>query len=87
MDQRIFDQLDRLERGARETAPRRDAYNNSSAEYSAYDGYDGYDGGYGQQELYHDAYQQPVDGFADQPLTLDSFGICSDDGDVGADRY
>ena len=76
--------MDRLERGARETAPRRDAYNNSSAEYSAYDGYDG---GYGQQEVYHDAYQQPVDDFADQPLTLDSFGMCTDYGDVDVDIY
>lgn len=45
MDQRIFDQLDRLERGARvETRPSRYAYADSSGEYSAYDGHPtGYD--------------------------------------------
>ena len=39
MDQRIFDQLDRLERGAREEpCPNRHAYEDSSAGFSAYEG-------------------------------------------------
>ena len=66
MDQRIFDQLDMLERGARyETRPDRDEQHNSSAEYSAYEGHDP---GYG-----HD-YKQAQDEFVDQPMVLDSFG-------------
>ena len=72
MDQRIFDQLDMLERGARiETLPTRDVYSNSSAEFSAYDGPD---------LDYHQIEDSPQDmyngqdEFADQPMTLDSFG-------------
>ncbi|TKA37073.1 hypothetical protein B0A55_13624, partial [Friedmanniomyces simplex] len=45
MDERIFQQLDVLERGARvNIRPAQEEYNDSSAEYSAYDGRDpGYD--------------------------------------------
>ena len=40
MDERIFQQLDVLERGARfNSRPAHDGYNISSAEYSAYDGH------------------------------------------------
>ena len=66
MDQRIFDQLDRLERGARiETRPPPVVYNNSSAEFS---GYDMPEQAYGDPAGY-DQYE-----FADQPMVLDSFG-------------
>jgi len=66
MDQRIFDQLDMLERGARfETRPTRDEHHNSIADYSAYEGHNA---GYG------DEYQQANDEFVDQPMVLDSFG-------------
>lgn len=74
MDRRLFDQLDRLERGARvETRPNREGYAHGTAGYSAHEGYSvGYeeynDGGYcgddGGQE----------DPYAIQPMTLDSFG-------------
>ena len=67
MEQRIFDQLDRLERGARiETRPERETYNDSSAEYSAYDGSRAQ---YSQDPHYYDA-----PNFEDQPVRLDSFG-------------
>ena len=72
MDQRIFDQLDQLERGARiETRPTRDAYNDSSTEFSAYDGPDlgYYEGNNFQEDLQYGEAE-----FVDQPMTLDSFG-------------
>lgn len=74
MDQRIFDQLDRLERGARvETRPARESYNDSDTGYPAYESYSpgyaddsrAYYGGDGGQE---------EDPYAVQPMTLDSFG-------------
>lgn len=68
MDQRIFEQLDMLERGARmDSCPTRDVYNDSSAEFSAYDE---------AQPDYHgmEPYHQAEDEFMDQPMVLDSFG-------------
>jgi len=63
MVERILQQLDKLERGARiDTRPTQDEYNDSSAEYSAYDGYD----------RSHEAYY--AEEAADQPMALDSFG-------------
>lgn len=73
MNQRIFDQLDMLERGARlETHPSRDAYNNSSAEFS---GYDGPEPDYVETREYQ---QHAEDEYADQPMVLDSFGTFKD---------
>ena len=74
MDQRIFDSLNMLERGARvETRPRYDAYNNNSAEFSAYDGPElGYDEVGGVS--YEQDHRYAQDEFVDQPMTLDSFG-------------
>lgn len=70
MDRRIFEQLDMLERGARDlTRPRRDEYNNSSAEYSAYD-----EQGGGHRDGYEAEDYYAENEFADQPMTLDSFG-------------
>ena len=71
MDQRIFDQLDTLERGARvETRPTRDVYNDSSAGFSAYDGY-------AREGMGEPHYQQDTnDEFTDQPMVLDAFGKC-----------
>ena len=72
MSQRIFDQLDRLERGARvETRPTQHAYNDSSADYSAYDGERA---AYNQQQAYYGGYDRELDGFEPQPMVLDSFG-------------
>lgn len=72
MSQRIFDQLDRLERGARiETHTGRNVHHDSSADYSAYDG--GYHE-HGQHEPYYGERGSEYDDFVDQPLTLDSFG-------------
>ena len=69
MDQRIFDQLDRLEQGARiETRTRREDYNNDSAQKSAYDGHRGHSYGHERD------YQQTQNDFVDQPMILDSFG-------------
>ena len=67
MDQRIFEQLDKLERGARVERPPADTYNNSSAEFSAYDG----------PQLHRHGgvtYQREEDEYPDEPMTLDSFG-------------
>ncbi|KAK3707948.1 ATP-dependent DNA helicase MER3 [Vermiconidia calcicola] len=66
MDQRIFEQLDKLERGARVERPPADTYNNSSAEFSAYDG----------PQLHRHGgvtYQREEDEYPDEPMTLDSF--------------
>ena len=72
MDQRIFDQLDMLESGARaETLPSRYAYEDSSGEYSAYEGPGG--GYVGADECPYDV-QYEDDGFVDQPMTMDSLG-------------
>ena len=72
MDQRIVDQLDMLERGARiQAQPARSVYDNSSAEFSAYDipehGYSPR-----QEDGQNDEYIGPE--FGDQPMVLDSFG-------------
>ena len=73
MDQRIFDQLDVLTRGARlETRPAHNEYHNSSADFSAYEGHDT---NYGPLERVQHAYEQEYDAFPDQPMVLDSFGI------------
>ena len=72
MDQRIFNQLDLLERGARfETRPARDEYHDSSADYSAYEGNDAH---YGQADRMQPSCAQTHDEFMDQPMILDSFG-------------
>ena len=66
MDQRIFDQLDRLEAGAREeTRPSRHAYEDNSAESSGYDGYEPVYGGAGG---YQDDGRYVGDMFADQGM-------------------
>ena len=72
MDQCIFQQLDRLERGARiETRPPQEMFNNSSAEFAAYDGPDQY---HDQGHVYEPAYQHERDEYVDLPMVLDSFG-------------
>lgn len=73
MDQRIFDQLDRLERGARvETRPARESYEDSNARYPSYEGYSS---GYGDDNraYYGGNGGQEEDPYAVQPMTLDSF--------------
>ena len=75
MDQRIFDQLDRLERGARiETRPAREAYVHGGTEYPTYEDYaTGY--GFDTRAPYGgDGGGQEEDVYAVQPTTLDSFG-------------
>lgn len=72
MTQRLFEQLDRLERGARvEDHPPREAYNESSADYSAYEGNrlhgEPQAGYYGHYEPVHEPY-------VEEPLTFDAFG-------------
>jgi len=67
MDERIFQQLDVLERGARfNTRPADDGYNISSAEYSAYDGrgrdYNTHDTNNTLQPYHQDdEYDQPIE--------------------------
>ncbi|KAK0898882.1 ATP-dependent DNA helicase MER3 [Friedmanniomyces endolithicus] len=75
MDERIFQQLDVLERGARfNTRPADDGYNISSAEYSAYDGrgrdYNTHDTNNTLQPYHQDdEYDQPIEAnFLDHPL-------------------
>ena len=64
MDQRTFDQLDKLERGAREEArPSRYAYEDSSAEFSAYEDRD--DGYFEGGSHPHDV-QYELEEFVDQ---------------------
>ncbi|KAK5119691.1 hypothetical protein LTR85_007267 [Meristemomyces frigidus] len=71
MDQRIFDQLDVLERGARnERRPIRDEYHNSSTEYSAYDGHHAE---YGQPARIPREYERAYDDAGNEPMVLDSF--------------
>lgn len=72
MEQRIFDQLDRLEQGARiETRPTHETYHDSSADYSAYEGGDVY----GAQHAAHYGQRLPdPEAFVEQPLTVDSLG-------------
>ncbi|KAK4545902.1 hypothetical protein LTR36_002466 [Oleoguttula mirabilis] len=71
MDQRIFDQLDVLERGARyETRPGRDEYHNSSTEYS---GYDGYPADRGRAAHVPREYDHTRDDVVDEFMALDSF--------------
>lgn len=72
-DQHIFDQLDRLERGARDLGF-------SRGRYSAGGGNEQYTHeNFGQQSTgqYDDAYSQPQDDFVDQPMQLDAFGKCN----------
>lgn len=69
MDQRIFDQLARLERGARvDTRPAQYAYDDNSAEFSAHEEHGaGYEG-YPRNE------RQENDAFADHVMATDRFG-------------
>lgn len=73
MADKIFDQLERLQQGARqETRPPRHTNHNSSMEYSAYD--DGHGQGYEQPHQPAYTYGHDDDGFVEQPMVLDSFG-------------
>ena len=66
MDRRIFDQLDRLEAGARiESRPSQYAYEDSSARFSAYDGQEPV---YGGDRGYRDEGQYFGDMFAEQGM-------------------
>lgn len=70
MDQHIFDQLDMLERGARDIRTTHAPYHDSSTEYSAHDAH-------GAQYIdeYDEPYSQvPPDDYVDQSMQLDSFG-------------
>ncbi|KXS99813.1 hypothetical protein AC578_8868 [Pseudocercospora eumusae] len=68
-DQHIFDQLDMLERGARDLRPMRSRYDGSgSNDQHAYETYTHQNTG-----PYHDADSQSQHGFIDQPMQLDSF--------------
>jgi ATP-dependent DNA helicase HFM1/MER3 len=70
MGDRIFEQLDRLQAGARrETAPRQSNYH-SSTEYSAFEGYPG---DHGNQYESRASYSQRYDDYADEPMRLDAF--------------
>jgi hypothetical protein len=63
MDQRIFAQLDQLQRGARETQPRRQEYGHHTT-HSGYDAYDEYDQApahYGEEDVYGDENMIPPD--------------------------
>ena len=63
MDQDIFAQLDRLQRGARETQPRRPEYGRHHATHTGYDDYDGYDQApahYGEEDVYGDENMIPL---------------------------
>lgn len=72
MSQRMFDQLDRLERGARiEVRPPREAYHDSSADFSAFEGSHA---DHAHQADYHGGDERAHAAFIDQPVTLDSFG-------------
>lgn len=68
----MFDQLDRLERGAR-IDPRaiEQQRNDSSAGYSAYDEQQGH---YGIEQQHYEAWPRERNEFVEQPMTLDSFG-------------
>jgi hypothetical protein len=62
MDQRIFAQLDQLQRGARETQPRRQDYGQHHATRTGYDEYDEYDQApahYGEENVYGDENMVP----------------------------
>jgi hypothetical protein len=64
MDQRIFAQLDQLQRGARETQPRRQEYGRHQATHTGYDEYDEYDQAptqYGEEDVYGDENMIPLD--------------------------
>jgi len=72
MDQRIFDQLDVLERGARSEGPSRHAaYDHRGTGYPTHDDYNT---GHRSTAAYHTEYQESPDEFIDQPMTLDAFG-------------
>lgn len=64
MDQDIFAQLDRLQRGARETQPRRPEYGRNHATHTSYDEYDRCDqtpAHYGEENVYGDENMVPLD--------------------------
>jgi hypothetical protein len=65
MDQDIFAQLDRLQRGARETQPRRPEYGRHHATNTGYDECDEYDQApahYGEEDVYGDENMIPLHG-------------------------
>ena len=64
MDQRIFAQLDQLQRGARETQPRSQEYGRHQTTHTGYDEYDEYDQApthYGEEDVYGDENMIPLD--------------------------
>jgi hypothetical protein len=64
MAQRIFAQLDQLQRGARETPPRRQEYGQHHMTHAGYDEYDQYDQApahYDEEDLYGDENMIPPD--------------------------
>lgn len=72
MDQRIFEQLDRLERGARiDTRPQPQANDDSSADYSAFGSNDTPQA---QQTTYYGVPSHEDGPLVAQPFELDSFG-------------
>lgn len=74
MDERIFDQLDRLQRGARDIGiPPPANFQNSSEEYSAYSGYGG--GGYSEYDGYVPVDTQHLEGPFQEPQHLNSYGM------------
>jgi len=80
MDQRIFDQLDQLQRGARELVPRQSAYNNSSAGYSGY-------GGASASNDEHGGYFDEGERFADENIDPMAYsGKCTQQSSVSLQR-
>lgn len=72
-DQDIFDQLDRLQSGARVLDASYEPRRENSTAFAAYDGYDG---GYHTQASYAESYAVATDYHEDAPLQLDAFGEC-----------
>jgi len=75
MDQRIFAQLDQLQRGARETQPRSQEYGRHQTTHTGYDEYDEYDQApthYGEEDVYGDENMIPpeVNGMEDSRLQI-----------------
>ena len=72
-DRDIFDQLDRLQGGARVLDASYEPRREHSAAFAAYDGYDR---GYHTQAPYANSYAVATDDHEDAPLQLDAFGEC-----------